>query len=132
MARVQLVAESFEEFNNKIDPIELNESEEALDEGLLDFFKSSRGALKSFMKDPEKNEKLFTTIYAKQSAKPEVKKKLAGLDLETKKKLASQSWEQVKKDPKLGMPWLKIVNGKITGAGAQKVGKSETGSDLGQ
>ena len=129
MARVQLVAESFEEFKTKVEPIAL---EENLDEGLLDFFKSSRQALKSFVKDPAKNEKLFTTIFAKQAAKPEVKKKLAGLDLEVKKKLASQAWDKVKKDPKLGMPWLIIQNGKIVGAGAQKVGKSDTGSDLGQ
>lgn len=133
MARVQLVAESFEEFNSKIDPISLDENlDEGIGKDIVDFFKGSRGALKSFMKDAEKNENLFCTIYAKQCSDPKVKQKLESLDLDTKKKLASQSWEKVKADPKLGMPWLNIQNGKIVGAGAMKVGKSKTGSDLGQ
>ena len=126
MAKVKLVAESFEEYTSPEIQVELNE--EKLDE-------SSKGQLQRFMKNPEKREKNFLAAFARQFSKTggqNLKKRVAKIDLETKKKLAQQSLKAFEKDPKKGYAWFQITNNKITGAGAVGVKKGELGPELGQ
>lgn len=126
MARVQLVAESFEEYKS---PKTESLNEEQLNE-------NSKKSLQKFLKNPEKYEKSFYNAYSQQLGKqptgPKIKKALAQEDIETKKKLAQQSFKALKEDPKKGYAWLQIKDGKIVGAGALGVKKADVGSELGQ
>ena len=118
MGKVKLVAESLQEHTSKIAPVEIEPklNEEELNE-------SSKGSLQKFMKNPEKNEKSFLAAYAQQFGKKggdKLKGAVAGLDLETKKKLAQQSLKALE-DSKKGYAWIKVASGKIVGAGAMGV-----------
>ena len=117
MGKVKLVAESFQEFTSKIEPVEIEKVNEQ-----EDLNESSKGLLQKFMKNPEKG-KTFVAAYGQQTGKKggdKLKKALLGLDTETKKKLAQQSLDALQ-DSKKGYAWIKISNGKIVGATAMGV-----------
>jgi hypothetical protein len=111
MAKVKLVAESFQEYNSSGKAGKLNEQE--LNE-------SSKASLEKFLKDPEKNKKSFLSAYAAQIGKKggdKLKNALAKLPTEDQKKLAQQSMDALA-DAKKGYAWVKIKDGKIVGATA--------------
>jgi hypothetical protein len=124
MAKVKLVAESFNEYKTKKSG-SLNE--EQLNE-------SSKGDLEKFLKNPEKNEDYFLSAYSAQFAKKEgqnLKKAVTKITLEEKKKLANQSLKAFA-DSSKGYAWLQVRDGKIVGAGALGVQKARVGGELGQ
>lgn len=119
MARVKLVAESLDEHSKQIAPIDIEST--AINEQELN--ESSKGKLEKFLKNPEKYPKAFLSAYSAQFGKKggdKLKAALEKLDVETKKKLAQQSLDQLQ-DSKKGYAWIKVANGKITGAGAMGV-----------
>ena len=128
MARVKLVSESLQEHTLQIEPVDVE-----ISEGATELNESSKGLLQKFMKAPDKYPKSFLAAFAAQFGKKggdKLKKVLAGLDVEVKKKLAQQALKALE-DSKKGYAWVTVKGGKIVGAGAMGVEKGELGSELG-
>lgn len=107
MARVQLVAESFEEYTNP----SLNEEASPLNEGL-------QGAVKKFLKNPQKLEAKFPLFFKAQIKRfgEPAKEAIEALSLEEKVALMKKSLEHLKAKPgmdKLQLPLVKTKDGKI-------------------
>ncbi len=115
--KVKLVAESFQEWEDT------NTLNEELNE-------SAKGMLQKFIENPD-NKKLFIGAFARQVNKVKnLKQTLEKYSTKSQLILAKQALEALK-EPNKEYPWIKIKDGKITGAGALGVQKSELGSDLG-
>ena len=106
MARVQLVAESFEEY---VSP-KLNEEADPINEGL-------QGSIKKFLKDPKKYEEKFPLFFKAQLKKfPSAVDSVKELSLEEKVALMKKSLEHLKAKPgldRLQLPLVKTKDGKI-------------------
>jgi len=119
MARVQLVAESFEEY---VSP-KLNEEVDPINEGL-------QGSIKKFLKDPKKYEEKFPLFFKAQLKKfPSAVEPVKALSLEEKVALMKKALEHLKAKPgmdRLHLPLVKTSDGKIK----VKVEGNITGSGL--
>jgi hypothetical protein len=120
MAQVKLVAESLDEHTSQITPIDIEETSTINEQELNE---SSKGALQKFLKDPEKYPKSFLGAFSAQFSKKggdKLKAAVSNLDTDVKKKLAQQALNALE-DSKKGYAWIKVSNGKITGADAMGV-----------
>lgn len=119
MAEIKLVAESLQEYTQGSI---LNE--ETLNE-------SAKGKLEKFVKNPDKKQ-LLIAAFARQIGKTKgLKDAILKLSPESQQKIAQQALAVMQKDSSKGYPWIKIKDGKIVGAGALGMQKSETGKELG-
>ena len=104
---VKVVSESFKEWENDN---KLNEEGQQLNE-------SAKGLLQKFVDKPEKKDRL-TAAFARQCGKVKgLKDALLKLSDENQITIAKQALKALE-DPKMGYPWIKIVDRKIAGAGA--------------
>jgi hypothetical protein len=110
MARVQLVAESFEEYTNPQLNEEAKEELSPINEGL-------QGSIRKFLKDPKKYEQKFPLFFKDQLKKfPDAVPSVKSLSLEEKVALMKKSLEHLKAKPgldKLQLPLVKTTDGKI-------------------
>lgn len=124
MSKVNLVAESIQDWEKFQNEEKINEELQKLNEG-------AKSKLEAFIKNPEKKDK-FSSAFARQLGKTKgLKNAISKLSDENLLKLAKQALNVMEKNPKLGYPWIKISGGKIVGAGALPVKSSSLGKELG-
>jgi len=119
MAKVKLVAESFQEWKGA-------QTGENINEGTLDFFKGARSLVKQALKEPDNEkyvDKAIGAAFAKQFGNtPKIKDSVLAWDLEKKQELLKRS-AKVLEDPKIGYLTLrKNPEGKLEILGSKLEG----------